>query len=264
MRLAVRRWPDPIDPARPALLLVHGVTASSRTWWRVGPALAELGWQVIAPDLRCHGRSGCLTPIGRWDAADDLAETVRGELGERRLDVGWGHSLGARTILQLLVREPGMASRLVLEDPPGVRADRSDQIVTWRREASLARHDPPGMAIEVRARNPGWDERDVAGVVADLADCRIEPIIDAVERGAAMVDPTESLVEDVGVPLLLLLADEDRSGLSGASRLATIARLSAGSRTAHVAAGHSIHRDAPDSYLAAALAWLGGPRGPVP
>ena len=152
MRLAVRRWPDPIDPARAPLLLVHGVTASSRTWWHVGPALAEHGWQVIAPDLRCHGRSGCVTPIGRWDAADDLAQTVREELGERDLDVAWGHSLGARAILQLLVRQPRIATRLVLEDPPGVRPDRSDQIATWRREASLARHDPPGLATEVRGR----------------------------------------------------------------------------------------------------------------
>ena len=117
---------------------------------------------------------------------------------------------------------------------------------------------PPRCAVA----NPGWDERDVAGVVADLGECRIEAIIEAVERGAAMVDPTESLVRHVRVPLLLLLADEDRSGLSGASRLATMARLPAGSRTAHVAAGHSIHRDAPDRYLAAALAWLGGPHVP--
>jgi pimeloyl-ACP methyl ester carboxylesterase len=143
-----------------------------------------------------------------------------------------------------------------------VRLERSDQIATWRREVRLARHDPPGLAAEVRDRHPGWHERDVAGVVADLGDCRIEPIIDAVKRGAAMVDPTESLVGDVGVPMLLLLADEDRSGLSGASRPATVSRLPAGSQTAALAAGHSIHRDAPDLYLAAALGWLGGPHVP--
>ena len=259
MRLAVRRWPDPPEPGRPQLLLVHGLTASSGTWWRIGPALAGLGWQVIAPDLRCHGASGCDAPIGRWDAADDLAELLDAEAGGA-VDVAWGHSLGARTILQLLVRRPGTAARLVLEDPPGLRGDRSDQIVEWRRQAALARADPAALADEVRTANPTWDERDVAGVVRDVADCRIEPIIEAIQAGAAMADPAEALVAAITTPALLLLAEEGRSGLVGASRGATIASLPAGSRTVELSTGHSIHRDAPEAYLATALDWLGGPR----
>jgi pimeloyl-ACP methyl ester carboxylesterase len=262
MRLAVRRWPDPIDPTRPPLLLVHGVTASSRTWWRIGPALAQLGWQVLAPDLRCHGRSACPTPIGRWDAADDLAETVAAELGDRRLDVAWGHSLGARAILQLLIRRPGIATRAVLEDPPGLRGNRSDQVANWRREAELARRDAPILAAEVRGRHPGWAERDVAGVVADVADCRMEAIIAAAEGGEAMIDPAETLVGEAGVPVLLLLAEEERSGLRGTSRSVTLARLPTGSRAMVVAAGHSVHRDAPEAYLKAATAWLRAPQRP--
>jgi pimeloyl-ACP methyl ester carboxylesterase len=259
MRLALRRWPDPPAADRPPLLLVHGLTASSGTWWRIGPDLAAAGWQVLAPDLRCHGASGCDGAIGRWDAADDLAEIVDAEAGGR-LDVAWGHSLGARTILQLLGRRPGIAARLVLEDPPGLRGDRGDQIAGWRREAALARTQPAMLAEEVRGRNPDWDERDVAGVVRDVADCRIEPIIDAIERGAAMVDPAEALVAAIRTPALLLLAEEERSGLTGASRAATIAALPPGSRTVEMGTGHSIHRDAPDDYLAIALEWLGGPQ----
>jgi pimeloyl-ACP methyl ester carboxylesterase len=259
MHLAVRRWPDPPEPGRPQLLLVHGLTASSGTWWRIGPALAGVGWQVIAPDLRCHGASGCDAPIGRWDAADDLAELVDAGAGGM-LDVAWGHSLGARTILQLLVRRPGTAARLVLEDPPGVRGDRGDQIIEWRREAALARADPAALAEEVRIANPGWDERDVAGAVQGIADCRIEPIIEAIGRGVALADPAEALVAAITTPALLLLADEERSGLAGASRRATKASLPAGSRTVELATGHSIHRDAPETYLATALDWLGGPR----
>ena len=44
------------------------VTGSTRTWWRVGPALAEAGWRVKAPDLPAHGASPrvdrALTPDG--------------------------------------------------------------------------------------------------------------------------------------------------------------------------------------------------------
>src|SRR2546423_5079115 len=34
---ATRTWGD---PGGPPILLIHGVTASSRIWWRIGPALA--------------------------------------------------------------------------------------------------------------------------------------------------------------------------------------------------------------------------------
>jgi alpha-beta hydrolase superfamily lysophospholipase len=33
-------------------VLVNGVTASTRTWWRVGPWFAENGWRAVAVDLR--------------------------------------------------------------------------------------------------------------------------------------------------------------------------------------------------------------------
>lgn len=39
-------------------LLVHGLMADHRTWRRVGPALSERGYRVVAVDLRGHGASG--------------------------------------------------------------------------------------------------------------------------------------------------------------------------------------------------------------
>ncbi|MGH2816717.1 MAG: alpha/beta hydrolase, partial [Actinomycetota bacterium] len=57
VQLATRAWGDGADPSRPLTVLVHGVTSSSRTWWRVGPALAERGFRVLAVDLRGHGAS---------------------------------------------------------------------------------------------------------------------------------------------------------------------------------------------------------------
>ncbi|MBA3290388.1 MAG: alpha/beta fold hydrolase, partial [Actinobacteria bacterium] len=51
--LTTRRWTGRGGRA----VLVHGVTAWSATWWRIGPALAERGWDVTAVDLRGHGDS---------------------------------------------------------------------------------------------------------------------------------------------------------------------------------------------------------------
>src|ERR1700759_3823974 len=41
----------------PPVVLVHGITSSSRTWRSVMPGLAERH-MVLAPDLLGHGRSG--------------------------------------------------------------------------------------------------------------------------------------------------------------------------------------------------------------
>ena len=48
-------WGEPTDPP---LLLVHGVTSSSETFWQVGPTLAASGLSVVAVDLPGHGRTG--------------------------------------------------------------------------------------------------------------------------------------------------------------------------------------------------------------
>lgn len=256
MRLAIRPTPDPIDPARPTLVLLHGITGSQRTWWRFAPALAAAGWQVLAMDLRCHGQSGCDEPIERWDLPDDVVETVAAVLAEPRVDVIWGHSLGARTALQALARRPGLARRAVLEDPPGTRPDRSEQVAGWRREVHLARTDPDRFAAEVRAEQPGWDARDVAAVVADVAECRIAPLVRALERGFATTDPAHELLSRIRVPVLLVLAREEGSAIRGDDRARAVAALPPGSRVVELDSGHVVHRDRPDEYLATALAWL--------
>ncbi|MFJ6722840.1 alpha/beta fold hydrolase [Streptomyces sp. NPDC091259] len=64
-------------------MILHG-----RTWGDGGPALAELGYRVIAVDLRGHGVSG----RGEYSPrafADDLIETL-----PTGADLALGHSLG--------------------------------------------------------------------------------------------------------------------------------------------------------------------------
>ena len=55
MRLSTRTWGDP-SAARSAVL-IHGVTSNAASWVRVGPALADQGYYVVAPELRGHGES---------------------------------------------------------------------------------------------------------------------------------------------------------------------------------------------------------------
>src|ERR1044072_1061407 len=82
----------------PALVLVHGITSSSRTWHEVLPALAE-NHTVIAPDLLGHG--GSAKPRGDYSLgahASGLRDLLA-LLGIPSATIG-GHSLGGRHAMQ--------------------------------------------------------------------------------------------------------------------------------------------------------------------
>src|ERR1044072_5519849 len=82
----------------PAVLLIHGITSSSRTWRTVMPALAE-HYTVIAPDLLGHGRSA--KPRGDYSLGA-YASGTRDLLGVLRFERGTvaGHCLGGGIGLQ--------------------------------------------------------------------------------------------------------------------------------------------------------------------
>ncbi|MCU1586128.1 MAG: alpha/beta hydrolase [Microbacteriaceae bacterium] len=108
--LAVGVW-GPDDA--PAVLAVHGVTATHRSW----PAVARHlpGVRFIAPDLRGRGRSnGLPRPWGMPQHADDLAAVLEALNVPRALVLG--HSMGAFASLVLANRHPALVSGLVLVD----------------------------------------------------------------------------------------------------------------------------------------------------
>ena len=235
--------------------MIHGVMASHRTWWRIAPAVADAGWHVVTLDLRCHGDSPCDGPIRGQDLADDVAETLAAEIGTEPVDVVWGHSLGARTAMQLLSAHPSQARRLILEDPPGrITRDREAVIAGWQRESALAHDDPDGFVRQQLAENPTWDEREARENTESVRDARVEWICEAFAEGYREGAP--DLAPLLPVPALLLLAEESRSVLKDDDRAETIAALPPGSQFVELPGGHTLHRDLPEDYLRITLGWL--------
>ena len=249
----------------PLAVLVHGVTSSSRTWWRVGPALAERGYRVLAVDLRGHGASPRTEAgLSVADLADDVADTVEatsrspGTVAGAPVDLLVGHSLGALVALELAGRRPGFARRLVVEDPPGsASVDWPAVAVGIEADTQRAVTDPDALRRDLEAANPAWPPGEAERRVADLADCDGRAVAAAVRPGVPFDLP--GLLAAAPLPVLLLLAEEalGSSLLLGLDRKAAVEALPDGT-TRVLPAGHSVHREALDAWLAALDAWLAG------
>ena len=102
----------------PPILLIHGITSSSRTWKRVMPRLAE-NYTVIAPDLLGHGRSA--KPQGDYSLGA-YASGIRDLLVALEVPRATvvGHSLGGGIALQFSYQFPERVGRLVLVDSGGI------------------------------------------------------------------------------------------------------------------------------------------------
>ena len=92
------------DPARPAVMLLHGWTVSADlNWHGAYDALIDAGYRVLAIDHRGHGRGlRALVPFRLTDCAGDAAAVVR-ELGCGPA-IFVGYSMGG-TIAQLIARD---------------------------------------------------------------------------------------------------------------------------------------------------------------
>ncbi|MFT4572684.1 MAG: esterase [Hyphomicrobiaceae bacterium] len=117
MLLAHDRW----GSGRPVVLL-HGMFGSAANWKTVARELAS-NWDVLALDLRGHGRSAAAGFTSVPNMAADVAETLAALLVSAPVIVG--HSLGGKVAMEFVLREHAQAAGLVIVDiaarayPPG-------------------------------------------------------------------------------------------------------------------------------------------------
>ena len=169
---ATRSWGDPEGPI---VLLIHGVTSTSRIWWRIGPALAAgLERRVVAIDQAGHGEtSGWLGHHRFRDNAEDLIRLVDAA-GWRQPDLRVvGHSWGAMTAAWFpalgLVPEV-----LVLLEPPAVPVAA---MATMLDDPIERHYDDVSEAIAALGPlNPTWGWGDVVAKAEGLAAFDVEAV----------------------------------------------------------------------------------------
>jgi pimeloyl-ACP methyl ester carboxylesterase len=210
--------------ARP-LLLIHGVTASARIWWRVGPAIAASGRRVIAVDQAGHGLTGNWRGHHRFrDNAADLAAWIR-EAGLVRADLQIvGHSWGAMTAAAL----PHAGIRpatLVLLDPPALPYERIAALATDPSEKPY--RDMEEAITSLTTNNPAWSRGDVEAKAEALVQVDVEAaraiLLENHDWDGGLADLIEAVA--VGVPTWLIRADPSAGGYLPDDRLPALEAL---------------------------------------
>jgi pimeloyl-ACP methyl ester carboxylesterase len=254
---ATRSWGD---AAAAPVLLIHGVTASSRVWWRVGPALAAgLGRRVLAVDQAGHGLTGQWTGHHRFaaNAADLVAFARAARLDRPDLRVV-GHSWGGMTAAAL----PGaglVPGILVLLDPPAITAA---ELTAGLDDPVEGHYDDLDEAIAALGRlHPTWSYGDVVAKAEALTRFD-EPAVRAIltrngdwDGGlAALADPAAA-----GVPTWLVRGEPAAGGMIPDAAAVRIGERIGAAHVITIAGGaHAPMRQRPEATTVALLRALAG------
>jgi pimeloyl-ACP methyl ester carboxylesterase len=247
------------DRAAPPLLLVHGVTASARIWWRVGPALAAaLARRVVAVDQAGHGRTGHWSGHHRFrDNATDLVAFIRAA----GLDVPGlrivGHSWGGMTAADL----PAAGLRpdvLVLLDPPAIPV----AVIATMLDDPVERHyDDVDEAIAALGRlHPTWPFGDVLAKAEALTQFDEPAVRDVLTRNGDWDGGLAGLMhpDADAVPTWLIRGDPAAGGLIADAALPAFVERLGADRVMTIADGaHAPMRLKPEATTAALLLALG-------
>lgn len=241
MQLALRRW----GSGPRAALLVHGLASSAEGWWRLGPALAEQGFTVTAPDLRGHGAS---EPADRFDMDAYAADLT--ELGDT-WDVVVGHSLGGAIAVVAQSKNPGWCRRLVLLDP-ALWMDPEPET-----EAQLTEPFRRPLSKEaVMEAHPTWHPRDAEVKAEALRATALAVVVETFRQNR----PWNVIGElaRVDSPVLLVGSDPRYGSLVPQALGEGLAAISSALTYRWVPhSTHSLHRDEYDATWSIVAEWLG-------
>ncbi len=242
------------------ILLLHGFTGSGEGWGEEIPRRLARRGPVWIVDLPGHGDAAHEVPPFH-QVVDDLAH----EVGD--VQAHWiGYSMGGRIALSVAVRYPEVVASLVLEsaspglEDPAARRERraSDEALARSIESEgieafvdfweahplfrSRRRLPQGIVEGERARRLGQDPAGLAGALRQM--------------GTGVQPSHWGDLEGLDRRVLLLTGALDEKFVAIADRMA--ATLPRAWRRTLSGVGHTVHLEAPDSWLTAVESFLDG------
>ncbi len=229
----------------PAIVLVHGLGGSRRTWGPLAPLIAKHA-RVFVPDLRGCGAS--TRGSAEWtlaQAADDVQQMARA-LGLARY-VAVGHSLGGVIVEEILVRRPAEVAAAVLVSTSSRLNEKATE--NWRRLADTVEarglSDSPAAAARGYSESFAAAHEDIVAEHARLSAATDRHVYAAQARAASSYDYTPAL-GGVVCPVLVLQGLADRLTPPGGSVLLHRA-LPANARLEMIeGAGHNLPIEMPE------------------
>lgn len=240
------------------VVILHGLLGSARNWATIAKRLAETH-RVFALDLRNHGSSPWSDVMTFEAMVDDLRTTLE------RLGLGpaavVGHSMGGKVAMLLALTHPEQVERLVPVDIAPVRYEHSfEEYIEAMRGVDLA-----------RAERRADVDRDLAAQIPDVGvrNFLLQNLVREDDRFAwrPNLDALAAHMDDIlGFPdpgqrryegPALFIAGE-RSHYVRPEHKGEIARLFPHAQITTIAqAGHWIHAEQPQAFLAHLQAFLG-------
>lgn len=246
----------------PAVLFIHGLTNSSRSWARLVDTL-NMDHRILAPDLYGHGASA--KPMGDYSLSAHAA-TLRDLLDRLGIDQVTlvGHSLGGGIALQFCYLFPERVSRLVLVSSGGLGRSVSPLL----RAATLpgaewvlpliasdwvrVRAEAVGRTLARMGWRPSPDVTEAWRGFTSLADADSRRAFLATTRsvidpGGQTVTAHDHLPLVARIPTLVVWGTRDR--MIPAWHATTAHQAFPGSRVElFVGAGHFPHLDEPERF----------------
>lgn len=198
------------------VVLLHALGSSARTWSRFAAALPRTS---IALDLPGHGTAEHTGDYSFTAMADHVLDALA---GHETVDVV-GHSMGGAVAQHLAMRNPGLVRRMVIED------------------AAPPPHEPV-LLLEPPARSAEPVDFDWA-------------VVEPVFRTIRTPDPAWwAGLADITADTLWLAGGA--ASHVDQNRIHEAAARMPSARVVEVPAGHRIHSEAPDEFVAAVLPFL--------
>jgi 3-oxoadipate enol-lactonase len=194
----------------PPLFLLHSLLSDRASFDAIAPTLAQ-SFRVLVPELPGFGRSPAVAG-GLGAVADRMAEAVK-DASDGKAAIVLGNGYGGFVALQMAIRHPGIAAKLVLADcgaaftEPGREAFRN--MATASKAKGLAAITDVAMrrlfAPAFQAAHPGlMQDRRAAFLKTD------PEVFQAACAALAELDLRPQLA-NVTVPVLVLVGEHDEA-----------------------------------------------------
>jgi pimeloyl-ACP methyl ester carboxylesterase len=244
----------------PAVVLLHGLGADSRTWRYVVPALAE-SFHVYALDQVGFGQSEKPQIPYRVSTLVDFLAGFLKALGIERTSIV-GNSLGGWVAAKFAASRPDVVNRLVLVDAAGYAEDPAQLIGDF-----LSQWDPASVAsAEQLLRSMGAaDERMLEAAAASYFARRsprgdgyaVGALVQSIVRGEDLLGPE---MKQLSVPTLVVWGRDDRV-ISPRAGDAFAADIPGARKVVLDRCGHRPQTECATTFNAEVTAFLVGPGG---